>query len=535
MFNFLDGFEKRMEWMGIANSIINRKGKNTELESLFEENELTNIIVSVLLFIMERTLEENNECELYHIESFLEELIGDYYLKKLSSSQIKDLASYITRDIMQNNGVKLTYALMNYSKQVIEEINIRLISDKIIEENNIRKIVYMLTNQGYEFLFRMREIDEEIQLTIEQLKLKEYIKRKKFSSAVRQSAELINFVRQKKKDIESFILSIRHNIHNVDVEKFELLIKSTYAMLTEEYETMKDIQKMINLADEKIKEEYNLSKDFEDKLSNAKAEIQEINHNIGVIITEQRDLIINRHSLTDLYMDTIKRSFEYSFEKRFDFEEIILSNLERFTYVLDNAMAIIQPLLLPSNKKLMGIGQIFEPQIIYKEIEIQDTHIVNIEEFDATEEKAKIKKISELYVDILGFFLSETLEFKEISLSKLLENLKATGNDDLEFYQRLMGNNCILLTALKLYDLGNVMISEFYTGGGRVIDQPSDEFSLEYCLTKLRGKCKGIEEIKEFSVEKGECEIEVSFEKELSGLNYKETVKMTDLIFRVVA
>ena len=175
---------------------------------------------------MEKTLEENNECEMHHIEAFLDDLTRIYYSKSFSKIQHKDIASYIIKDILQNNGVRYTYTLVNYTKKSSDEITIRLIADKIVDENNERKIVYMLTNQGYEFLFRMREVDEEIQLTIEQLKLKEYIKRKKFTSAVRQSVELITFVRQKKKDLENFILSIRQNIHNVDIEKYEALIKA---------------------------------------------------------------------------------------------------------------------------------------------------------------------------------------------------------------------------------------------------------------------------------------------------------------------
>lgn len=188
MFDFLENFEKRMEWIGIANSIINRKGKNTELEKLFDENEMTNIIISVLLFIMERTLEENNECEMHHIEAFLDQLTREFYAKTFSQYQIRDLAGYIIKDILQNNGSRYAYPLMNYAKKAIEEITIRLVSDKIIEDKNERRIVYMLTNQGYEFLFRMKEVDEEIQLTIEQLKLKEYIKRKKILQ--RGAAEL---------------------------------------------------------------------------------------------------------------------------------------------------------------------------------------------------------------------------------------------------------------------------------------------------------------------------------------------------------
>lgn len=551
-----------MESIGIASSIINRKGKRTELESLFDENELTNIIVSILLFIMEKTLEENNQCELYHIEAFLDELLSEYHGRKLSRDKLKELASYIIRDILQNNGVKLEYTLMNYTSKTIEEINIRLISDKIVEENGIKKIVYFLTNQGYEFLFRMREMDEEIQLTIEQLKLKEYIKRKKFSSAVRQSAELINFVRQKKKDIEAFVLSIRQNIHSVDVEQFEALIKSTYAMLSEEYDTMQDIQKMISMAEEKIKEEFSMSKSLEDKLYKAKAEIQEIMHNIGIVITEQRDLIINRHSLTEMYLDTIKKSFEFSFEKRYDFEETILYSLERYENVLDRCINLLQPLTLPARRKLMGVGQIFEPQIIFKEAECEDTHLLRREDYDASQEKERVSLISEQYINILALFINETMHIGSIALSEILGRLQNSDIDNhiiegKKLYKELMEGNRLLLTALYLYNIESIRISDFFHSRSRVLDHPTEEFSLEYCLTKLKGRIKGLENISELRITKGDRELKVTVERVLDGsvrgeagtpngtgktigeeatevVKYKETIEMSDLIFEVI-
>lgn len=562
MFEFLENFNKRMESIGIASSIINRKGKRTELESLFDENELTNIIVSILLFIMEKTLEENNQCELYHIEAFLDELLSEYHGRKLSRDKLKELASYIIRDILQNNGVKLGYTLMNYTSKTIEEINIRLISDKIVEENGIKKIVYFLTNQGYEFLFRMREMDEEIQLTIEQLKLKEYIKRKKFSSAVRQSAELINFVRQKKKDIEAFVLSIRQNIHSVDVEQFEALIKSTYAMLSEEYDTMQDIQKMISMAEEKIKEEFSMSKSLEDKLYKAKAEIQEIMHNIGIVITEQRDLIINRHSLTEMYLDTIKKSFEFSFEKRYDFEETILYSLERYENVLDRCINLLQPLTLPARRKLMGVGQIFEPQIIFKEAECEDTHLLRREDYDASQEKERVSLISEQYINILALFINETMHIGSIALSEILGRLQNSDIDNhiiegKKLYKELMEGNRLLLTALYLYNIESIRISDFFHSRSRVLDHPTEEFSLEYCLTKLKGRIKGLENISELRITKGDRELKVTVERVLDGsvrgeagtpngtaktigeeakevVKYKETIEMSDLIFEVI-
>lgn len=531
MFDFLDSFEKRMEWIGITNSIINRKGKNTELENLFEENELTNIIVSVLLFIMEKTLEENNECEMHHIEAFLDELTRLYYSKSFSRSKVKEIAGYIIKDILQNNGVRCTYPLVDYSKKSIDEITIRLINDKIVDENNERKIVYMLTNQGYEFLFRMREVDEEIQLTMEQLKLKEYIKRKKFSSAVRQSVELISLVRQKKKDVEGFILSIRQNIHNIDIEQYEALIKSTYAMLTEEYETMDDIQKMIYLAEEKIKEEFNAGKDFEQKLIKAKSEIFEIHHNIGVVITEQRDLIINRHSLTDLYMDTIKKTFEFSFEKRYNFEKTILENLERYNVVLDQCFNLLRPLLLPSRGKVLGIGDIYEAQIIYKEIEKLDSHMVDIVEFDNSLENERIRRISDRYVDVMALIISETMEAGEICLSRIVNNIK---DRNPELYDKVVEDRSIFLIALKLYDMGCIPISEFYQSPKRIILQPSEEFNVEYCLVKIRDTIDEVDKIKELTVDKTVNEFKLSLEKMENEIKVIETIEMSDLVFKAV-
>ena len=531
MFDFLDNFEKRMEWIGIANSIINRKGRNTEIEGLFDEHELTNIIISVLLFIMEKTLEENNECEMHHIETFLDQLTRNYHRKSFSRNQIREIAGYIIKDILQNNGVRHAYPLINYSNKLRENITIRLIADKIADEGNERKIVYMLTNQGYEFLFRTREVDEEIQLTIEQLKLKEYIKRKKFSSAVRQSVELISFVRQKKKDIEHFILSIRQNIHNVEVEKYETLIKSTYAMLTEEYETMADIQKLIRLAEERLKEDTPAGENFEQRLTQAKHDIMDIHHNIGLVITEQRDLIINRHSLTELYMDTIKKSFEFSFEKRYDFEEAVLANLERYVNVLDNCLGLLKPLLMPARRKILNAGSIYSPQTLYKEMESQDAHMLSVDAYDDSLENERIKKISERNVAIMSLIMSEAMKAGTVHLSAILKSLR---DRDFTLYSSMAEDRRIFLTALRLYDVGSIAVKSFYGSPGRVLLQPSEELNIEYCLIKMRDEIQGIGDIREFITEKAESDIQVTIEIKEANIKATQTIEMTDLIFRAV-
>lgn len=517
-----------MEWMGIANSIINRKGKNTELESLFNESELTNIILSVLLFIMEKTLEENNECEMHHIEAFLDDLTKTYYRKNFTRVKLKELGDYIIKDILQNNGARYTFPLVNYNRKSVEEITIRLIADKIVDENNERKIIYMLTNQGYEFLFRMREVDEEIKLTIEQLKLKEYIKRRKFNSAVKQSVELITYVRQKKKDIDNFTLSIRQNIHNVDVDEYESLLRSTYLMLNEEYETMNEIENMINAAQEKLKEDTGQT---DEKLLKAGNDIKEIHHNIGLVITEQRDLIINRHSLTELYMDTIKKSFEYGFEKRYDFEETILTGLERGINDLEKCLELVKPLFQPSGRKFLGIGDIYDSQIIYKETENTDSHILNLERNEDKLEEERIKDISRRYTDAVSLILTETLISGRTTLGSILDKIKST---DPGLYDRVTRDRCIFMVSLKLYDIDDLHISDFYNNARKIVLEPTGEFNIEYCLQMAGERYKEIKEISVFETRKSEKELRIEFEKTQAEMKIMERITITDFIFRAV-
>ncbi|MCT4507752.1 MAG: hypothetical protein N4A48_03185 [Tepidibacter sp.] len=531
MIDFLDKFEKRMEWIGVVDSIVNRRGKNTRLEAMFEENQLTNIIVSVLLFIMEKTLEENNQCDIISIERFLNNLLSQYYNKMLHNKDIKELASYIIKDILQNNGEHLTYTVKNYSVNNMQKIPIRLISDQVIEGKDYRRINYTLTNQGYDFLFRTREVDEEIQLTIEQFKLKEYVKRKKFTNAVRQSMELITYVRQKKREIENFILSIRQNIYSVDIEKYEQLINSSYSMLQDEYEAMNDIQKMIKQASEKINEELNASSQLIEKLIKAKNDIQEIHSNIGIAISEQRNLILNRYNLSDLYMNTIKRSFEYSFEKRFDFEEIILNPLENYNGVLDRCIRLLSPLFVPKVDKILGIDHVFSSQLIFKESEKDKEIIVNKEAFNDEIEKKRIEWISDTYIKILKVFLQESITKERISLSEIVRTIK---NRDFEMYLNLARNRRLFSVALKLYDMEELRIQEFYLKGDKILMTPSEYFNVEYCLKCLENEVASIKDITVLKISKLEKDIHEVFEYSNEGMLVKEEIKMTDLLLEVV-
>ena len=50
-FEFLEGFEKRMQIVAAVDSIVNRGNRRMDIERLFDPGQLDNIIFSVLVFI----------------------------------------------------------------------------------------------------------------------------------------------------------------------------------------------------------------------------------------------------------------------------------------------------------------------------------------------------------------------------------------------------------------------------------------------------------------------------------------------------
>lgn len=101
MLEFLDGFGKRMEFFAIADSIVNRKNTSDKIEKLFQGNLMENLIVSVLVYIMETTLTEEEKCTIDNISNFVKKIIPNYNVKY---TDYKELTRYIVKDILQIRG-----------------------------------------------------------------------------------------------------------------------------------------------------------------------------------------------------------------------------------------------------------------------------------------------------------------------------------------------------------------------------------------------------------------------------------------------
>jgi hypothetical protein len=502
-----------------------------EIEEKFQGYSFINVIFSVLIFIMEKTLSEDSDCDINNIAHFLGVLLTDHYGLKLDKGYYIKIANYIMKNILQNSGTSYDFKTIDYSSNREVDIRIRLVDDRMIEENGNRRVVYSLTKQGYEFLFRTKEVDEEIQLTMEELKLKELIKRKNFKRAKDQSYNLINMVRQKKNEINLFMVKIRENIHNVDINEYEKLISSTFELLNDEYNLLNDIMKMALTSEKNIKLEQEHNNDFDEKVIKAQREIRQINENIRITLNEQRELILSRQSLSQLYIENISNSFTYSFENRFDFEDRIIFMMESHIGAVENFWKLVNPLFLPDINRNLNIRAVYERQGILKNNEDSEENIVETEELAEDEEKKRIEKYNSIYVDILSSLINFTIQSnKKTFFRDFIEYMQGSNPT---FLKSITHDRLLFTTMLKLYDTEYIDVHGWLKSEESVIINPSEEFSIDYLLYRLIDVNENLERINSIRIyrkpEGEDCEFEFILDKQRMKIsNFVVEVKMNN-------
>ncbi|KLU64797.1 hypothetical protein DEAC_c31250 [Desulfosporosinus acididurans] len=496
-FEFLEGFEQRMKLVAAIDSIINRTNRKMEFEKLFESGQLDNIIFSVLVFIMEKTLTEDEDCTMESIADFVAQLISAYSVS-LTAEVIRKLTEYIIKDILQNGGEARYFPVMKYG-QGMEQLRIRLIDDKLIDDPRGYVLNYQLTDQGYDLLFRTKEVEQEISFTIEELKLRELIKRKNYKKAIGQSANLVQMIRQKKNDIRQFVQKVRENIYEVNIEEFERLVSSTYTLLEEEYSMMNEIREMIVLSEDRLREEEDTRGALDEQMAKARSEIAVIRRNINLTISEQKELILERLSLARIYKETIADSFALSRARYYDFEQVILKPLENCEEEnISSLWQLLNPLLRPNPDRSLNLLTLYERQARLKQEEEVLPSIV-LEELGEDLELQKIKRINESNIEIIRSILEFAQQQRgSFRFGEFLQDLQSRER----VLQELTADDLIFKTMLKLYDLQMIDINKWKSQQEDVVANATGELDVSYCLYQIEYSQPDLYGIKKLEITK---------------------------------
>lgn len=192
---------------------------------------------------MERSLTTNVRCTLEDIEDFLAELFKDYN-REINESELRELTRYIVKDILQNKEESFKFKIMDHSDLTIKSYSVRLIRD-IEDDDGV--IYYVLEKQGFDMLFRTKEVDD-LGFQLEEVRLHKLIERGNFSDASSQSKRLLAMLNQKEIDLTLFERRMKNDLSETSGEEYDTLIHEIEQMLDDEYAVMSDIKKTIGKA-----------------------------------------------------------------------------------------------------------------------------------------------------------------------------------------------------------------------------------------------------------------------------------------------
>ena len=311
--SYLEGFSKRMTLVAEISSVIVRINKSSELEALIGSENMCNIIFSVLIHIMERTLTENVKCTLDDIEDFIAEILPSYSIS-VYQVDVRELTRYIIKDILQCKGQSYNFKIMDYGSGM-QSMSVRLIRDIADDNGNIS---YVLDQQGFDLLFRTKEVDE-LGFQIEEIRLEKLIKRGNYSEALEQSRQILRMINEKKIELDLFEKSMRYNISIISGEEYDQMCRSINNMLCDEYDTMNEIYRTVHLAIDHFSEKMRYSETLSDELQKDRRHIYDIEKNIGSILCSQRELLAKNNRLSGLYSVILKEALISHRSHHFDF------------------------------------------------------------------------------------------------------------------------------------------------------------------------------------------------------------------------
>ena len=503
----LAGFEKRMKFINIVRCLLDYKYPDHIREMIPDKRILDNMIVAVLVFIKDRTLGTEQTCTIADVERFLEDfsvvLPADY------NTNPKILARYIIVDVLQNGGVMAEFTTFYSASESFEPMSIRLINEE--------KGSYHLTDDAFDFLFRSKEIESELDYSVTRFRMKEYMRRDNYEDALDASRELVSRIRNMKVSMDDFLLRCREDISKITVDQYETVIGRIRSLLEDEYKELTEIQAAAKERAKNLEEALQNGVGTEDTQKHRSA-LKEIIENISLTIDEQRTLINKKASLSESYQALIRDNFVVNRFERLNFERDILSPLRKLdTSLGDAAKFFLFMLTKPEFDKKFSVENFYAPQGKISENEAEEGLDITEEETDYEKQveirNARFRNIS---CDLFRF-----MEHKErFKISDFIDSLRVS---ELKEYSI---ENALPNVMLSLFAMQELNIEE-WKNGERFTVIPNGEFELAWCLEEIPEEYLQVKQIRFAKTNSN-----FSFSAQQDG--YERKIDMTDFEVEVV-
>ncbi len=430
-YEFLKQFPKRMKHVGMYGLLIQNSSQKQLWKNygFLKTDEQLNIIFSLLLYIMEQSLKEEN-CTLDDIGAYIDNINSTYFYKNMSYEDCKKLGDFIVNVILSNEGKAMYFDGFDYEHKAYKIMNISYIANRIVYiDSDVKRTSYYLTDDGYNLLLSTLEIENNMKLTIHEMIFKMHLEKQSYDKAVDEIKNVFNLLRIQLQKIQEAILRVRRNALNYSVSDYQVLLEENMETIEATKQKFKNYRDTVKKRAKELEDENinvkKLSKEDEDKLNNLK--IIETYLNRGI---DEHQKILNSHfDLKILYEKELELLAQMSLIQRFSLRNELYDKVLEDASKLEELDVFLRPLFYKAPEKIYNINKSMELQRPIRRKELDEEE--EIIEFDEEEWQAELAKKQReklaKYEKSLSYILDVAIKKNSVTLEEIKGEVQEDG------------------------------------------------------------------------------------------------------------
>lgn len=427
--SFLNNFDKRMKFVGRFFMLFANMNRDFYKNSGFTDtSEQTAVTFSIMLFIMEKSLREEN-CTIDDIASFLDELNSRYWHKEMSYSDCRNFSDAVVNDVLANKGVPMYFNCMDYKNDTVKEENINFIANRIIyDDSGIKRTSYYVTDDGYNLLLSTLEVESSMKFTIDEMIFKLQMERQNYEKAAGTIKELFRDIRRQAEKIKEEMLRIRRNAISYSIEDYDKLQNDDMETLRRSRHEFENYRTSVHNSRTELYEvsmnERNLT---EKEISNLQ-NLEIIEDYLGRSLLEEQKVMNLHFDMKSLYDRELEALSQMKYIKRFSLRNDLYEKLLKEPAKLENIDIFLRPLFKKDPAKIYNpVLSATLQRPIKKQKDVDKEELLEFGDEETLEERlAREKERLERCRGILSGLFSEASGRKNgITLERIREDTLA--------------------------------------------------------------------------------------------------------------
>jgi len=409
------GYRDRMRRLALMEPLEELKGKQTK-DANDRRIDMRGLGMLTLLFFFERRLSREYKTSASNLTNFLLEMTFDTY--NISRSQMEKIARNLITTYRPSEGKKRSFQFFNWETKQHEEIEYSILKDNGFDAKTQTQY-YTLDEDGLELLFATKEFYSEFQISINQLLLKQQIRKNQFHDALRQVREMELNVDTLRESIEKMKLEILRSIVSEETyERYKKLLEEAYLRFEREDEEFKALRQFITETRDTL-----YSDNMEKKEARSYQLIIKIEEELEAVHYEHARLLELTTELRTTALEAAQESLYYTGIQLFNFEQDIVSTILAKPLSPDVMKGVTHPFLKIEQNARWSPLTVFAEQNIVDERKEQTVYHF-IEATDDTEQNEYRKWLSEKYAQLMEKFLLAYEADKANSLKEWMDELE---------------------------------------------------------------------------------------------------------------